>query len=102
MATSRACSEWAAAFSSCPHCGAWQVLLWENMTRFEGRPHFTCLGTGCGAQTETDKLSDACPFCVRCGPVVARSIETSAVVSTTKLDGAQTTTFQPGKLTVDA
>lgn len=30
----------------CPHCGAWQLLLWENMHRSAGRPVFTCLGCG--------------------------------------------------------
>lgn len=30
----------------CPDCGARQVLLWENMTTFEGRPHFVCQGCG--------------------------------------------------------
>lgn len=33
----------------CPHCGALQLLIWENMTRVEGRPHFICQGEGCGA-----------------------------------------------------
>lgn len=33
----------------CPHCAARQVLLWENMTVFEGRPHFVCQAEGCGA-----------------------------------------------------
>lgn len=32
----------------CPHCGARQVLLWENMTLFEKRPHFVCQDDGCG------------------------------------------------------
>lgn len=33
----------------CPHCGARQVLLWENLQLFEGRPHFLCQAPGCGA-----------------------------------------------------
>lgn len=33
----------------CPDCRARQVLLWENMTTFEGRPHFVCQADGCGA-----------------------------------------------------
>ncbi|MDP1738904.1 MAG: phage terminase large subunit family protein [Caulobacter sp.] len=33
----------------CPHCGAPQLLVWENRTDFEGRPHFTCQSNTCGA-----------------------------------------------------
>lgn len=33
----------------CPHCGALQLLVWENRTDADGRPHFVCQGEGCGA-----------------------------------------------------
>lgn len=33
----------------CPHCDAKQLLVWENMTRSEGRPYFICQGQDCGA-----------------------------------------------------
>lgn len=33
----------------CPHCGALQLLQWENRTTYEGRPHFVCQSKTCGA-----------------------------------------------------
>lgn len=36
-------------YLACPHCGARQVLKWENMTRSEGRPYFLCQADDCGA-----------------------------------------------------
>lgn len=33
----------------CPECRSRQVLVWENMTLFHGRPHVVCQAEGCGA-----------------------------------------------------
>lgn len=33
----------------CPHCGALQLLVWENRIDHEGRPHFVCQSNTCGA-----------------------------------------------------
>jgi phage terminase large subunit GpA-like protein len=32
----------------CPHCGALQVLKWENRDTADGRPHFRCQADDCG------------------------------------------------------
>lgn len=34
----------------CPHCGARQLLLWENMQCEDGRPFFLCQADECGAR----------------------------------------------------
>lgn len=41
----------------CPHCGALQLLVWENMRREAGRPFFICQSEPCGrAIGHEDKL----------------------------------------------
>ena len=73
----------------CPHCGTYQLLLWENMARQpSGRPYFQCAGTECGAEIhETARET-----------MLARGQWIACFVSTNALNPVPPTAFAPEAL----